>query len=367
MDLEVGAHRVVERDALSLGPPHEPPLPRVPARGGAPQRVVVVGQVALEAQVLDLALRLDAGDAAVVVGLERRRRPAHVAPLDRAGEGDLGRAAVEAGPAPLVVRVVGVGGEDEDGGRRGGRLGSDDEERLRVGALPGGPVGQERDLVEARGPRGIDGEGERDRPVATDGVGVVGDRVLGATDALTPPDDDPVLADAGDLGREAGGPAAAPDLDDVAGAVALAIGEALDEGPVGEVLPHGPILAGPPRPRARSAASVGPRCGDHDLRRARSRGGGDDDGDRPARRARRHARSAPATTPLGRCGTSTSATTCWPSWMRAAGGRATGTRRPPSRPSSPATRARATAWRSPTAPMPWRRRWPRATSARATR
>ena len=264
VDLEVGADGVVERDARLLGPPHEPPLPRVPARGRAPQRVVGVGQVALEAHVLDLGLRLDAGDAAVVVGVERRGRPAHVAPLDRAGEGDLGRAAVEAGATPLVVGVVGVGGEDEDGRRGGRRLGADHEERLGVRPLADRAVGHEGDLVEARGPRGIDGEGERDRPVTTDGVGVVGDRMLGATDALAPPDDDALPPDAGDLGREAGGPPAASDLDDVAGAVAQAIGEALDHGPVGEVLPHGPILAGPPPSRDGSAA---PSCGG-DARRA---------------------------------------------------------------------------------------------------
>ena len=84
--------------------------------------------------------------------------------------------------------------------------------------------------------------------------------MLGAADALTPPDDDARRPDAGDLGREAGGPAAAPDLDDVAGAVALAIGKALDERPVGEVLPHEPILAGAPR-RERSGHAVGPARG----------------------------------------------------------------------------------------------------------
>ena len=78
-------------------------------------------------------------------------------------------------------------------------------------------------------------------------------------DALAPPDDGPFLADAGDLGREAGGPAAAPDLDDVAGAVAPAIGKALDEGPVGEVLPHEPILAGALRTSGAGHPSV--RCG----------------------------------------------------------------------------------------------------------
>ena len=242
VELEVRVDGVVEGDALHLRPPDKAPFPVVPAGRSAPQRVVEVGEIALELEVLLVRLVRKARHPAVVHHVVGRGRPAQVAPFQRTVERDLHGVAVQACSAPLVVGVVGVRAQHEDRRRRRrGRRRADDEERLGAPLLTGDAIGVQADLVVTGRPRRIDGDREGDRPAATGRVRVVANRMVVDADPVASPHLDPLETHPGDRDGDGRYPAAATHLDDVARPVALPIGIPLDRRPPRE-MPFHPIL-----------------------------------------------------------------------------------------------------------------------------
>jgi hypothetical protein len=131
-----------------------------------------------------------------------------VAALEGALKGDPRRAGVETGPAPLVVGVVGVGAEDEQGPVVAAGLGGADDEEGVAGPLgPVDTIGFEHDLVEARAPAARYGQREGDRPAAAAcEEGLVRNGLLDAGNALAPPDRLAADPDARDVDGEGAGP-----------------------------------------------------------------------------------------------------------------------------------------------------------------
>src|SRR5215469_4613616 len=107
MELEVGVDGDVDPVPLALRPPNEDALPVVPPRGPRPAAEAM--QIGPRTEVLVLGI-VDTGDVRISdVGF----RLGEEAWLKRPTERDLRRAGVQTRTTPVVVGVVGVGGEHE--------------------------------------------------------------------------------------------------------------------------------------------------------------------------------------------------------------------------------------------------------------
>ena len=123
--IEIARHRVVELDALRLGPLDESALVREPAGRAHEARVAVGEPVLLVDHPVDIGLFAAVhGPCLAVVAFGRR--PHQHSSAERSGKRHPPSAGVQALAAPTVVGVVGVGGQHQQGSGAG-RRGANDE------------------------------------------------------------------------------------------------------------------------------------------------------------------------------------------------------------------------------------------------
>jgi hypothetical protein len=196
MVLEVGVGDDVHAVALPLRPLQEGELPVRPSR-----RAGVGGQV-VAAQIADVGVHVG-----VVAGEERHPstgpgRLVEVPPCERALQRDLRAAGVEVAAAEVVVGVPGVGAQGEEHARRRPTHRRADHEEGVLTPPPAADVDLEGDLVVARPPAGLDGDGPAGRPSAALLRGVEGDGVFTCLHPLLAQDDLPPPADPRHLHRD---------------------------------------------------------------------------------------------------------------------------------------------------------------------
>ncbi len=155
-----------------------------------PGRAHEAGQAVGEA-VLLVDLAVDIGLLAAVPGpglavVALGRLPVDHSSPERPAERDLLATGVQAAPTPRVVRVVGVGGDDEQVARAL-RPGAHDERGVARGPVGRCVVGGERHDVEPAAPLGRDVQLDAGRPAATMGVGIVGQWMSDAVQRIRSP------------------------------------------------------------------------------------------------------------------------------------------------------------------------------------